>query len=69
MGHHEKTKPKNNRDRSRRSSTQKLQKYFQQGHRMKLSQSKERYAQEDKRNLQNTKQTGQKKCQNTKHTE
>ena len=60
MGLHEKTKPKNNRDR-RISSTQKHRKYIQQNHKRKLPQSKERYAYEDTRSLQNTKQTKPKK--------
>ena len=51
MGHHEKTKPKNNKNRRRRSLTQKHRKYIQQDHRRKLSQPKEIYAYEDRRSL------------------
>ena len=54
MGHHEKTKPKNNKYR-RKSLTQKHRKYFQQNHRRKLFQPKEKYAYEETRSLQNTK--------------
>ena len=42
MGHHEKTKPKNNMGRKRRSSAHKHRKCIQQNHRRKLSQPKER---------------------------
>ena len=55
MGQNEKTKPKNNRDRRRKTPTQRNRKYIQQNHRRKLSQPKEIYADEDTRILQNTK--------------
>ena len=48
MGHHEMTKPKNNRDRRRRRTpTQKHRKCIQQNHRRKPSQPKEGYPYED----------------------
>ena len=56
MGHHEKAKPENNRDRRKRSPTQRHEKYIQQNHRRKLSQPKEGYPYKGTRkSLQNTK--------------
>ena len=53
---HEKTGPKNNRDRRRgRITVQRHRKYSHQNHRRKLSQPKKGYAYESTRSLQNTK--------------
>ena len=59
MGYHEKTKPKNNRNRRRRFLAQRPRKHLQQNHRRKFAKLKER----DKgtRSLQNTKQMTQEK--------
>ena len=49
LGHYEKTKPKNNRNR--RFPATMPRKYFQQNHRIKLPQPKERYAYKHTRSL------------------
>ena len=59
MGHHEKTKHMNNRDR--KSPTQKHRKYIQQNHRRKLFQPKERYPYESTRSLQKPNRLDRKK--------
>ena len=51
MGHHEKTKHMNNRDR--KSPTQKHRKYIQQNHRRKLSEHKQGHVYENTKSLQN----------------
>ena len=48
---HEKTKRKNNKDRKKRSPTQRHRKYIQQNLRKKLSQPKEGHAYENTRIL------------------
>ena len=54
-GHWEKSKPKNNRYRRRWKKQSKCKKQIQQNHRRKLSQPKERHANESTRRLQHTK--------------
>ena len=75
MGHHEMTKPKNNRDRRRkRTPTQKHRKCIQQNHRRKPSQPKEGYPYEDTKTGHQTdwikkKISSSHQNQNSKHTE
>ena len=62
VGHHENTKPKNNRDRRmRRIPAQGHRRYIQENYRRKLSQPKEGHTYKCSRSLRNTKETAPKR--------